>query len=293
MFHLSEDTAFQVETELWAQGSGARVFWQTSVHTRPPRLGLVVLAGSRIVLPEMQVGQGDTGLVTIGAALPGISADGLDASVRFRSVGREHVLAETHIAGVEPEQPWLTMELPVDEVRGQRGQIVVECSPGPAGDPSADWLALYECVVSAPDERGLARARSFQCWRLNNELEHFSARQVSDEHDVEGRDGYSAFLHAHDLLRARLSRPNPDFGARLAEKSRAASSVRVLSLCSGSADMERRLLQQAAGSRIELTLLDVNPDLVTAAAKRLAGLCEVRTLTADLNRIDRGAVRRC
>lgn len=294
-FYLSEETPYNVETENWARPvMHGGVFWQLHAHTRPARLGLVVMAGSRAIFPIATAAPGEVGLLVFGAALPEISADGLDVVIRLGGVE----VYRRHLARFDANEPWHEVRL---DLKGAAGTLSVECGTGTDGNPCGDWLAIYELVIAKPEELGLWRARAFREWRERNTIEApLSAVPIKES-------GSRGFLHffqkpgvslsppgphrlASDLLQKELRRPIPNFAERLSDRIkhvRKDSALRVLSLCSGTADKELRLLQRVRHpERVTLTLVDARKAALEAARERLGEWCSVRTEEADVNALD-------
>jgi SAM-dependent methyltransferase len=302
VFLFSEDSSYSIEARDWAAGSQG-AFWHDSVHTKPGRRGLVVLAGCTAVFQPTTIETGNTGFITVGAALPEISSDGLDVLVRFRTgSGEEIPLLTERIFSHDDANPWVDFELDMTACYGKSGSIVVECGAGPAGDPCADWLIIYECVVSAPQRRGLERARAFKEYRAKNEVAHFSFVD-SIPAKVHGKESFwerltgagnrsislsppGAQRYAGDLLQKELKRPIPDFTALLKQKIGKlpkGAKLRVLSLCCGVADKEAVLMSRVDGGRVELTLMDLNAELLQKAKQALSEYCEAQVAAVDVN----------
>jgi ubiquinone/menaquinone biosynthesis C-methylase UbiE len=305
VFLFSEDSSYSIELRDWAAGSQG-AFWHDSVHTKPGRRGLVVLAGCTAVFARTAIQAGDTGFITVGAALPEISSDGLDVLVRFRTdSGEEIPLLTERILSYDDANPWVDFELDLKACYGKSGSLAVECGVGPEGDPCADWLIVYECVVSAPEQRGLERARAFKEYRAKNEVAHFSFVD-SIPAGGNGKEGFwerltgvgnrsislsppGAQRYAGDLLQKELKRPIPDFTALL--KRRAGqlpkgAKLRVLSLCCGVADKEAVLMSRVDGSRVELTLMDLNAQLLEKAKDALSVYCDTQAAAVDVNALE-------
>jgi predicted TPR repeat methyltransferase len=305
VFSFSQESPYSIETHGWAAGSHGAL-WQASVHTQPGRLGLVILAGSMVAFEPTAIQASDTGFITVGAALPDISSDGLDVLVRFRTgTGEELPLLTERILSYDAGHPWFEFELDLTACRGKSGSIVVECGPGPANDPSADWLSVYECVISAPEQRGIERARAFKEYRAKNEVEHFSFVD-SLPAKANGRESFwqrltavgnrsislsppGAQRYAGDLLQKELKQPIPDFTALLKRKIGKlpkGSKLRVLSLCCGVADKETMLISRVDGSRVDLTLMDLNAQLLEKAKQQLSAYCDAQVAAVDVNALD-------
>ncbi len=129
------------------------------------------------MFPRIDVNERYGCLLTFGAGLPELSSDGLEISVEFREEGAETATPLFHerLTRLDAENPRLERTLDLAQLFGLRGQFVIGCDPGPDGDSSGDWLALYEFVVGPADELPLRRARAFAAFRERNELAVFSA----------------------------------------------------------------------------------------------------------------------
>src|SRR5690349_2184646 len=108
MFVLSEDTPFEQCAEQWALTAQQEpAFWLTPVHTQLPRMGLVIRAGCAATF-HFQANSGRCALLlTFGAGLPKISADGLDMTLRIAEGGSSRVLMRHHVPAFDPEEPWI------------------------------------------------------------------------------------------------------------------------------------------------------------------------------------------
>jgi ubiquinone/menaquinone biosynthesis C-methylase UbiE len=311
MFYLSEETPFQIETEagapLIAPGAPAWVFFQTSVHTPVCRIALVLLAGSKAVFEPFRILGDERGLLTVGQALPGISRDGLVAKLYFRHNSGKTLLASVSIPKECGAAPWTEVEFSLKPVAGSEGSIVIECDPGPDNDSTADWLAVYECVVSPPWQFRLNRARAFQAWRTRNELQHMS-RVYTEGDFYESEHSFppyqrtepteerinqlrqisaNSFDMANLFVQDLIGPPALPFHARLATKAHYASRpLRVLSLCSGEARVEAEMIQRSGVRNLNVTLMDVNAQLLERARRKFSQLCKCDTITMDVNAMD-------
>jgi SAM-dependent methyltransferase len=89
-------------------------------------------------------------------------------------------------------------------------------------------------------------------------------------------------------LMRRLALKNVDFRGYLARRLAAHANrpIRILSLASGAARIEEGFVDGFDPARIELTLTDINPDLLARAKVRLAGKAQVRSEVMNLNRLE-------
>ena len=271
-------------------------------------MGLVLLAGAQAVFEEMHVAGDEVGVLTVGQAIPQVSNDGLVARLFFRHGGMDTFLASISVPRDCGDAAWATEKFSMRAVAGQRGCLVVECDPGPDNDSTADWLAVYECVVSPSAQLRLNRARAFRAWRTQNELEHMGRVYMEDDfYSGEGpqsvyqridpsperiaqlrRLSTNPFEMAHLLVQEFIGPIPMPFHARLSNKARyyATGPLRVLSLCSGEARVEQQLIQRSGIRNLEITLVDVNADLLERATRRLSRYCECKTITADANTLN-------
>jgi SAM-dependent methyltransferase len=231
-----------------------------------------------------------------GAALPEISPDGLELTVRFEEVE----LMREHLQRFEADRQWIEVEVDLRDLVGRRGRLSVECSNGPDGNPCGDWLALYELVVAREEEMPVERARAFRSWREKNRVEVKPVPYVTENSN--GLLGWfrpkrslslsppGPHRYAADLLQKELGKPMPNFADRLQDRIehlKKGAKLRVLSLCSGSGDKERRLLERAGNAqRVSLTLVERSEALLKAAEESLREVCEVRGVQMDPDQLD-------
>lgn len=314
MIILSEETKYKIEAPFLSKWIREWVFWRESGHTPSGRLGLVVLAGAKAVFEPIYVADSYAGVITVGAGLPEISNDGLNVVVKFRSLSdsrlhrkvAEETLLDYHISGFNLDNPWVELEIPLGSIAGRNGQFVLECDPGPRNDPTADHLAIYEFVISPQEQVKLNRARAFMARRMRNESKYFtpvyehamygnnSTTGESIGHECNCSVSESAYGHATRLLNEKLDLKPPNFGERLKNKVRFQTEaiegntrkLKILSLCCGAARIEEDFIRQLPQDSVELTLVDVNPELLKVAKKRLSCFCEVNAIKGDINTLD-------
>lgn len=277
---LSEETNWAPEPPATdkAEDDAEWVFWLELAHVWPHRVGLVTLAGAGVVFEPIDVAPDTTVFLTVGAALSAISDDGLDVIVLFRPVDADGVLGDDitlltrHIARFDPSEPWVELCVPVGACVRGRGAVVIECGAGPRGEPSADWLAIYELVVGPAGDLALNRARCHRARRYQADMKSFEQRYYVSEF-LQDHDGdfagtelveryrptlakTAAAKHTLERIRAPATSPfevgnralarglrrnPPDFKDRLARKVEQTRKLRVLSLCCGVGRIERTL----------------------------------------------------
>lgn len=276
--------------------------WQPPAHLKRVRPALVLLAGETLELPPLRVGPESRLRIEFAAALPQISSDGLEIEV----VGtRADTSQRLFRAALCPDE---TLHAPrrveVSLPPGAPIRLAIRCLPGPAGDPRADWLALIEATVGRADQLDLIAARAFRQLRMENERAHFAhaydhpmylARRrrihlgidalIPSERsfDVPGAIE-NAFDYSLARLCARLQHKAPDFETRLRAKAQAAPLLRILSVGTGLGLTEAALLHRVDAAA-ELTLVDINDELLRAAASLMPAHVDVRPVVADANEL--------
>lgn len=315
MIILSEETEFKVEAPFLGKWLGKWVLWRESGHIPSGRLGLVVLAGARVVFEPFHVTDSYAGIITVGAGLPEISSDGLDVVVKFRSISdsrfsstvTEETLLYHHISCFDPDHPWVELEAPLNSIAGKYGQFILECDPGPLNDPRADHLAIYEFVISPREHMRLNRARAFMARRMRNESRYFtpvyehamysSGSSAGEPAEYEcgcSVSAESAYGYAIRSLNERSDTKPPDFAGRLKNKvffqtktiTSKTRKLKILSLCCGAARVEEDFIRQLPQDSVELTITDINPRLLEIAKKRLGRLCKVNAIQCDINSLN-------
>lgn len=300
-FALDPSASYEIATP---DGYPEILRWQPAPHTGAVKPALMLLAGETL---SVGVRAGVDALccqLRFAAGLPEISEDGLEAELLLHAPdGGEQVLARLPVLrGGEARIRAVMLDLPPAP---QGLELLLRCLPGPRNDPAADWLAVHELTIAAPEGLGLARARSFNALRAANERAHFAAayrhpmyqeRFLRANHldalipsarslRVPGACT-NAFDLAHALLGQRSPGDVPDFSLRLRELAqRLGRSPRVLSLCAGTAATEAALLR-GAEVNVELCLVDVDESLLAAARERDWSGSRVRMLVQDVNKLD-------
>lgn len=277
--------------------------WQPPAHLKRVRPALVLLAGETLELPPLRVGPESRLRIEFAAALPQISSDGLEVEVIGARGATSQLLFRAALCPDETLNAPRRVELSLPP--GAPMRLAIRCLPGPAGDPRADWLALIEATVGRVDELDLIAARAFRQLRLDNERAHFahaydhpmyaarrkrihlgidalipSERSFAVPGAIE-----NAFDYALAKLCTRLQHKAPDFETRLRAKAQAASPLRVLSVGTGLGLAEAALLRRIDNA-VQLTMVDVNDDLLRAATLLMPAHVRVRPIIADANELE-------
>jgi SAM-dependent methyltransferase len=106
-----------------------------------------------------------------------------------------------------------------------------------------------------------------------------SLLRLSSAKVAEGEDVYR---YAHRVL-CSLIPTQPNFPKRIRSvHEREGRPVRILSLCSGAAGIERRMIADA-GCPVEITLFDLNENLMQKAAAALSSVAQTSGVLGDIN----------
>ena len=235
--------------------------WMEFAHASQRERGLVLLAGERLRIPVLKIAREPILWMRCLRGLPEISADGLDVEIWQCDGGTEHLLLALHMDNGQPDAGVREIELALPVAPDDELRLELRCEPGPANDPTADWLGITGLVICSRDELALRKAQSQQAWRLANEIAHFDQvytkdfyrdRQVRREGATVGpvrplpmrasnslsptrlqialraqvrnlspRLGENAFGYAHRMLQTLIPQSAPDFAGRLRELSQA------------------------------------------------------------------------
>lgn len=300
--------------------------WMQIAHCEDKRTALVLISGESVKLTGTINIERDTMLfMRYSAALPDISADGLICEVCFQGLEQEQpadLICTLPVSGGKQTPYWRVIELDISFLVHREGCLLLRCGPGPAGDPSSDWLAISDLSIARVDRLSILKARSFHELRTRNEIEHFSgvyrhsmystvqnhraeiaageSRPVrklvggSDfvqsidpsliDGDVVPLSGESPYGYASRLLASSIPQQPPNFAMRL--KSRAEGGiVKVLSICSGASRFEASYAAQV-GTNVEWSLLDINVDLLGLACKQFSSTVKLDLIEANVNELE-------
>ncbi len=258
-----------------------------------PALGLALPAEQTLVSPELRLGK-DTALLcelTSGRA-----------HISFRMDGEDEELLALRAGGA------VTLDLRALE--GRSGRVSVRAE---------EDVVLTKLLIGRLDRLGLLSARTHHARRVANEKRHFATVYDHPMYDIRGprggagtfeapprrgriqalpqltveeleklpcsapRQGDDAYHYAHHVLGEIIGVSAPNFAERLGSiyKKR---PVRMLSLCSGTAGIERGILE-AAGVPIEITLFDINENLLAQAADVVAPYARAFGVAGDVNTV--------
>jgi SAM-dependent methyltransferase len=96
-------------------------------------------------------------------------------------------------------------------------------------------------------------------------------------------DGENVYQYAHRVLASLIPTRPPNFPKRIRSvHERENRPVRILSLCSGAAGIERRIIAEA-GCPVEITLFDLNEKLMRQATAALSSVAQTSAVLGDIN----------
>lgn len=278
--------------------------WQSLAHLNRLRPALVLLAGETLKLPALNPRRDARLRLEFSAALPSISDDGLTIEVHAAGDKPDpRVLFRADLRKDEASSPARVVELSLPASEGAL-RLSIGCLPGPLGDPRADWLALFEVTIGPAADLDLIAARTFRQLRQEYERAHFAAayrlpmyearkkridRGIDALIPSERSFGISgavenAFDYALARLCTRLAHKAPDFEERLRSRLPPGRPLRVLSIATGLGLTEASLLRRIEAP-VELTMVDVNPELLDFAESLMPGHVRVQRMAADANEL--------
>jgi SAM-dependent methyltransferase len=286
MFVLSEETPFKVLPKRFFDFAlkQGRVKWQMVAHFTPQRMALMVKCGVRVVFKRIGIEEGDYLYIVYGARLKNTDSDGLDVVVRFKSKwSPAKEVFKSHLTDDSEDRAWISQSIPLDRYSGQKGDFEIECSPGAEKNTAVDWLAVAEFIVCTPQKHSLCRARMHVERRKKNEIAVFSNVYKMP---MFAKQSMNAYTLAEPMVQNAVFDSPIQFGLRLHEMVRQ-RELSILSLCCGAARVECELLKGIQG-KVQLSLLDINQNLLDVASQNFRDFEEVNTVSicADVNQVE-------
>ena len=96
-------------------------------------------------------------------------------------------------------------------------------------------------------------------------------------------EGDNVFQYAQRVLLSLITAKHPNFPKRIQSvNQRESRPVRILSLCSGAAGIEKQIIAKA-GCPVQITLFDLNEKLMREAAASLSSIAETSGFLGDVN----------
>jgi SAM-dependent methyltransferase len=247
-----------------------------------------------------------------------------DSSLYIEFIDHNHRITEIcshNVLGNQLSNEWFTFEIDLqnfDEKTGYlRLSFVANVSENSVNSVSVEDypLIISKFTIAPKSKLALVEARTFRDIRIANEVGHFSevyehemykSKQYAEQPiSITHLDDINSFKHedieqsfrtsrplleesvyayANRLLSDNLQMLDIDFSQRILSLSHQNPSLRVLSLCSGSARNEAAL-DAMTGHALHWTLQDINEHLLIKARKQFSPSSNVELLVGDVNTI--------
>jgi ubiquinone/menaquinone biosynthesis C-methylase UbiE len=226
-----------------------------------------------------------------------------------------------NILGNQDSSEWFTFEMDLQSFDGKTGKLGLSFTPNTSENSEMsvsveDYpLIISKFTIAPKSELALVEARTFRDVRIANEVGHFfevyehemyKSKQYAEQpilitrlddiRSVKQKEiapsfrtsrpqlGESVYAYTNRLLGENLLTHDIDFSKRILSLSHQNPSLRVLSLCSGSARTEAAL-DAITGHTCNWTLQDLNEDLLSKARRQFSPSSTVEFLVGDVNTI--------
>lgn len=296
--------------------------WKELPHVNTRSRGFILIPGESVQSPALAVTDEHRLRLDVALGTTPISGDGLRLTITALDDGQEIRLGSLSLGNELSAETLTRFDLSLVGLAGKTMKFVLACDAGPENDPTSDWAAICCFVVAPSDALELATARSQYQWRARNEVENFANTYGSEVYDSRKGDGTitpvterrriepsrsspdepveqtilpdqqwdppkpgdTSYAYAARMLGRLMPATLPRFPERLARSSATGKVPRVLSLCAGEAGIEGMLLRKAQ-LPVDLTLMDINPDLLERARSNIPGSCTLRLWVGDVRDI--------
>lgn len=293
--------------------------WKELPHLDTRTRGFILIPGETIESPDIPLTDEHRLRLDVALGNAPISSDGLRLNIAAVENGAEIQLGTISLTNDFSIAAQTRFDITLAMLAGRTMKISLTCDPGPDHDPAGDWVAICAFIVARSDELELATASSQYQWRARNEIERFAnvyAHEIYGNRRGAGElapvverrrferserpprlvaggsetpvaswlppaPGETAFAYANRMLGFLLPNTLPDFAERLVQRSRNAANVKLLSLCAGEAGIEGLLLR-AAQVPVDVTLMDINPQLLERARFNIPNDCTLRFWEGDV-----------
>lgn len=322
-FFLSRDLpTFSIEND---QNAIEGTRWISVSQNRGMYLAFVIIANETILTPTIEIQHDAILKCDMTQGVSRISADGLDAELFFRSDGQSTTLMRIPLKPGQTNDISVTFDLAALEARkGQLG-ITCHPGPlnDPTGDwlaitrwvigrsdhitllqarANPEWRIKNEVghFTSAYDHEMYAGRASGLSIGLETieilDVKNAPAANPIDPPRVRGedlvdkpaatvRENDDVFHYGMRVLTDLIPTPSDvDYAGRLKDLAQNVAPIRFLSLLSGAAGIERGIFE-SAHVPIEVTLFDLNENLLRRGAANLSDIAEVRCVMGDVNNI--------
>lgn len=237
--------------------------------------------------------------------------------------GTVNEICTLKIQSTQRNHEWSTFEIDLQNLDDQTGTLQL-MSKANFSENSADSapdvdnpVIVSKLTIAPKNKLNLAEARTFQKVRIKNEVGHFSevyehamykTKEYGDQaisiNRLDAPDianlqkplpvfqasspiaGESVYGYASRLLSENITLNQIFFSKRLQEMSDRKSSLKILSLCSGSARTEAGF-DEFTKNACEWTLQDLNEDLLRKARRQFSPNANIEFLIGDVNKISK------
>jgi SAM-dependent methyltransferase len=322
-FFLSEDIVnFTLRNH--DSSSIAEPLWICVQRDGNPHVALALGAGQTVIGPIMRFSRGMLMSCELGSNIGEKDVAGFSFQAFFDPEdGRERITLLEAPMNRENAESNFTLDLSV--LRDRCGHLGFRCfSPGPGPD-SKSTLAIVKWVAGPNERISLLTARRHLSRRIkttlktfNTEYDHdmYASRKTGQEDAFSSSRvmkispaprprsegsitaesllshpsaklaaGEDVYRYAHRVLQSLLATRPPNFPKRINSiHEREGRPVRILSLCSGAAGIERKMIADARCA-VEITLFDVNENLMRKAIAALSSATQISCVLGDVNAI--------
>lgn len=277
--------------------------WVVSPTKIPLRLGLFIESEETVHIPGVEVDADARLHLTFGFENFDSSSKARlrikwssDPSGRSTDSGKTATMPTIDEVVVDREEgTWAERTIQLENIQRMEGSFFIEFQ-AMEGSPT---LMLYEFVVAKPDELSLARARSYNKVRSDNEIAHYknlhemsmARKRRADENEKaeanpsrvkDEKPNLGAFIKSR--LEKEVGR-RIDFKKRFSKKLAAETHLRVLSLCSGEGKQEYEIMQ-GAEEHVDITFYDLNEHLLNELTRTFHRFHKKEVMCGDINRVE-------
>jgi SAM-dependent methyltransferase len=318
-FFLSEDIAnFTIKND--DSSLVAKPLWVSIERHGNFHLALALGVGQTAIGPLMQFYRYMAMSCEFGSKIDEKNADGFSFQAFFEPEDDQARILLLE-APMNPDNKESNFTLDLSVLRNRCGHLGLRCfSPSGRRDLESK-LAVIKWVAGPDDRINLLTARRHQSRRIKTTLDRFNVTYEHPMYDYreadEGREagsrltkispgprlkseepigaesllrlpsakvmeGEDVYRYAHRVL-CSLIPTQPNFPKRIRSvHQREGRPVRILSLCSGAAGIERRMIADA-GCPVEITLFDLNENLMRKATAALSSVAQISAVLGDIN----------
>jgi SAM-dependent methyltransferase len=319
-FFLSEDIAnFTIKNE--DSSLVAKPLWIPVERHGNFHLALALGVGQTAIGPLMQFYRDMSMSCEFGSKIDEKNAEGFSFQAFFEPEdGPARIILLEAPMNRDKGESNFTLDLSV--LRNRCGHLGLRCFSFSDRRDLESKLAVIKWVAGPNDRINLLTARRHQSRRIKTTLERFNVsydhamyayRKANEGREAASSltkispgprpksedpvtaesllslpsakvaDGEDVYRYAHRVLGSLLPTQQPNFPKRIRSvHEREGRPVRILSLCSGAAGIERWMIADA-GCPVEITLFDLNENLMRKAAAALSSVAQTSGVLGDIN----------